>query len=88
MKEYIGVDLGKRKAVVVKKIVGGTSPAKQTLAVSQAALESYFSKQNSKRFRSSGSHREMDVFVRDHREVHTRSAIIPTTLAAKYKAKI
>ena len=45
MKEYIGVDLGKRKAVVVKKDRQGKVTSKVTVAVSQAALESYFSKQ-------------------------------------------
>jgi hypothetical protein len=48
MKEYIGVDLGKRKAVVIKKDHRGKVTGKATLAVSQAALESYFSKQDSK----------------------------------------
>lgn len=48
MKEYIGVDLGKRKAVVVKKDRRGKITGKATLAVSQAALERYFSKQDSK----------------------------------------
>jgi transposase len=48
MKEYIGVDLGKRKAVVVKKDRRGKVTGRATLAVTQAALESYFSKQDSK----------------------------------------
>jgi transposase len=46
MKEYIGVDLGKRKAVVVKKDRQGKTTSKVTVAVTQAALESYFSKQD------------------------------------------
>jgi transposase len=48
MKEYIGVDLGKRKAVVVKKDRRGNITGKATLAVTQAALDNYFSKQDSK----------------------------------------
>lgn len=48
MKEYIGVDLGKRKAVVVKKDSHGKITGKATLPVTQAALESYFSKQDRK----------------------------------------
>lgn len=48
MKEYIGVDLGKRKAVVVKKDRQGKITGKVTLPVTQAALESYFSKQDRK----------------------------------------
>jgi len=48
MKEYIGVDLGKRKAVVVKKDRQGRITGKVTLAVTQAALESFFSKQDRK----------------------------------------
>jgi transposase len=48
MKEYIGVDLGKRKAVVVKKDRWGKITGRATLAVSQAALENYFSKQDRK----------------------------------------
>jgi transposase len=47
MKEYIGVDLGKRKAVVVKKDRRGKITGRATLAVTQAALERYFSKQDS-----------------------------------------
>ena len=46
MKEYIGVDLGKRKAVVVKKDRQGKTTSKVTVPVTQAALESYFSKQD------------------------------------------
>jgi transposase len=46
MKEYIGVDLGKRKAVVVKKDRLGKVTGKVTLAVTTAALEKYFSKQD------------------------------------------
>ncbi len=46
MKEYIAVDLGKRKAVVVKKDRGGKITGRATLAVSQAALQRYFSKQD------------------------------------------
>jgi transposase len=46
MKEYIGVDLGKRKAVVVKKDRQGKITSKVTVPVTQAALESYFSKQD------------------------------------------
>ena len=46
MKEYIGVDLGKRKAVVVKKDRVGKVTGKVTLAVTEAALEKYFSKQD------------------------------------------
>ncbi len=46
MKEYIGVDLGKRKAVVVKKDRQGKVTGKVTLPVTQAALENYFSKQD------------------------------------------
>lgn len=46
MKEYIGVDLGKRKAVVVKKDRRGKVTGKATLAVSEAALTKYFSKQD------------------------------------------
>ena len=46
MKEYIGVDLGKRKAVVVKKDQQGKITSKVTVPVTQAALESYFSKQD------------------------------------------
>lgn len=46
MKEYIGVDLGKRKAVVVKKDRRGKVTGKATLAVSEAALAKYFSKQD------------------------------------------
>ena len=46
MKEYIGVDLGKRKAVVVKKDRVGNVTGKVTLAVTEAALEKYFSKQD------------------------------------------
>ena len=42
MKEYIGVDLGKRKAVVVKKDRQGKVTSKVTVAVTQAALESYY----------------------------------------------
>ena len=48
MKEYIGVDLGKRKAVVVKKDRLGKITGRATLAVTRPALESYFSKQDSK----------------------------------------
>jgi transposase len=51
MKEYIGVDLGKYKAVVVvvvKKDRHGKITGKVTLAVTQAALESYFSGQDRK----------------------------------------
>jgi transposase len=48
MKEYIGVDLGKRKAVVVKKDRQGKITGKVTVPVTQAALESYFSKQDRK----------------------------------------
>lgn len=48
MKEYIGVDLGKRKAVVVKKDQRGKITGKATLAVSEAALTKYFSKQDPK----------------------------------------
>jgi hypothetical protein len=44
MKEYIGVDLGKRKAVVVKKDRQGKITGKVTVPVTQAAMESYFSK--------------------------------------------
>jgi transposase len=46
MKEYIGVDLGKRKAVVVKKDRQGKITSKVTVPVTKAALESYFSKQD------------------------------------------
>jgi transposase len=46
MKEYIGVDLGKHKAVVVKKDRQGKITSKVTVPVTQAALESYFSKQD------------------------------------------
>ncbi len=46
MKEYIGVDLGKHKAVVVKKDRQGKTTSKVTVPVTQAALESYFSKQD------------------------------------------
>src|SRR4030095_12585894 len=46
MKEYIGVDLGKRKAVVVKKDRQGKITSKVAVPVTQAALESYFSKQD------------------------------------------
>src|SRR4030095_2741515 len=46
MKEYIGVDLGKRNAVVVKKDRHGKITSKITVPVTQAALESYFSKQD------------------------------------------
>ena len=46
MKEYIGVDLGKRKAVVVKKDRLGKVTGKVTLAVTEAAMEKYFSKQD------------------------------------------
>jgi transposase len=46
MKEYIGVDLGKRKAVVVKKDRQGKITSKVTVPVTQAAMESYFSKQD------------------------------------------
>ena len=38
MKEYIGVDLGKRKAVVVKNDRVGKVTGKVTLAVTEAAL--------------------------------------------------
>jgi transposase len=48
MKEYIGVDLGKRKAVVVKKDRYGKITGKATLAVTQPALEKYFAKQDSR----------------------------------------
>jgi transposase len=48
MREYIGVDLGKRKAVVVKKDRLGKVTGKVTLAVTEAALENYFSKQDPK----------------------------------------
>jgi transposase len=48
MKEYIGVDLGKRKPVVVKKDRLGKITGRATLAVSRAALENYFSKQDRK----------------------------------------
>ena len=48
MKEYIGVDLGKRKAVVVKKDRQGKITSKVTVPVTQAALEGYFSKQDRK----------------------------------------
>src|SRR5574342_451740 len=48
MKEYIGVDPGKRKAVVVKKDRQGKVTGKVTLPVTQAALENYFSKQDRK----------------------------------------
>src|SRR5262245_47560811 len=48
MREYIGVDLGKRKAVVVKKDRLGKVTGKVTLAVSEAALENYFSRQDPK----------------------------------------
>ncbi len=43
MKEYVGVDLRKRKAVVVKKDRQGKTTSKVTVPVTQAALESYFS---------------------------------------------
>jgi transposase len=46
MKEYIGVDLGKHKAVVVKKDRQGKITSKVTVPVTQAAMESYFSKQD------------------------------------------
>ena len=46
MREYIGVDLGKRKAVVVKKDRQGKITSKVTVPVTQAALERYFSKQD------------------------------------------
>jgi transposase len=46
MKEYIGVDLGKRKAVVVKKDRYGKITGRVTLPVTQAALERYFGKQD------------------------------------------
>jgi transposase len=48
MREYIGVDLGKRKAVVVKKDRLGKVTGKVTLAVTEAALENYFSQQDRK----------------------------------------
>lgn len=48
MKEYIGVDLGKRKAVVVKKDRHGKITGKATLAVTEAALSKYFAKQDAK----------------------------------------
>jgi hypothetical protein len=48
MKEYIGVDLGKRKAVVVKKDRLGKTTGRVTLAVTRPALENYFSKQDRK----------------------------------------
>src|SRR5574342_1081330 len=48
MKEYIGVDPGKRKAVVVKKDRQGKVTGKVTLPVTQAALENYFSEQDRK----------------------------------------
>jgi transposase len=48
MKEYIGVDLGKRKAVVVKKDRRGKVTERVNLPVTQPALESYFSKQDPK----------------------------------------
>ena len=48
MKKYIGVDLGKRKAVVVKKDRLGKITGRVTLAVTRAALENYFSKQDRK----------------------------------------
>ena len=48
MREYIGIDLGKRKAVVVKKDRLGKVTGKVTLAVTEAALEKYFSKQDAK----------------------------------------
>lgn len=48
MKEYIGVDLGKRKAVVVKKDGRGQITGRASLPVTQAALENYFSKQDRK----------------------------------------
>jgi len=44
MKEYVGGDLGKRKAVVVKKDRLGKVTGKVMLAVTEAALENYFSK--------------------------------------------
>jgi len=43
MKEYIGVDLGKRKAVVVKKDRHGKVTGKAVLAVTEAALSKYLS---------------------------------------------
>ena len=46
MKEYIGVDLGKRKAMVVNKDRQGKITGKVSVPVTQAALESYFSKQD------------------------------------------
>jgi transposase len=48
MKEYIGVDLGKRKAVVVKKDRHGKITGKATLAVSEGALTKYFAKQDTR----------------------------------------
>ena len=48
MREYIGIDLGKRNAVVVKKDRLGKVTGKVTLAVTEAALENYFSKQDPK----------------------------------------
>lgn len=46
MKEYMGVDLGKRKAVVVKKDRHGKVTGKAVLAVTEAALSKYFSGQD------------------------------------------
>jgi hypothetical protein len=48
MKDYIGVDLGKRKAVVVKKDRHEKITGKATLAVTEAALAKYFAKQDSR----------------------------------------
>ena len=74
MKEYIGVDLGKRKAVVVKKDRQGKITSKVTVAVTQAALESYFSKQDLRRPGSGGNHGQLDV-SRDDRTLNTRGRL-------------
>ena len=42
MKEYIGVDLGKRKAVVVKKDRQGKTTSKVTVAVTQSGVGKLF----------------------------------------------
>jgi hypothetical protein len=48
MKESIGVDIGKRNAVMVKKDRHGKITGKATLAVSEAALAKYFAKHDSR----------------------------------------
>ena len=58
--KYIGVDLGKRKAVVVKKDRRGKITEKATLAATEAALAKYFSKQDS---RSENSYSGQSAFL-------------------------